>query len=123
MGALEPGGWPAIMAANHALALAGRDIVAGALGIGPIAPDTLTGSMAALALPGPTDDASTRDLQRALTDQEGIQVPIMPWPVRAARGPGAAAELRLLRVSAQRYNELADYERLAMALPPRLAAE
>ena len=29
----DGGGWPAVMAANHALALEGRDIVAGALGI------------------------------------------------------------------------------------------
>jgi hypothetical protein len=28
---------------------------------------------------------------------------------------------RLLRISAQRYNELADYERLAAVLPQRLA--
>lgn len=123
IGALWPGGWPAVMASNHALALAGRDLVAEALGVEPIAPDAMTGAMAALALPGPTDDATARALQRALTDQDGIQVPIMPWPVRAARRPGAAAELRLLRVSAQRYNELGDYGRLAAALPTRLAAE
>ncbi len=123
MAASTPGGWPAVMAANHALALAGRDLLAEALGVAPIAPDAMTGSMAALPLPGPTDDATTRALQARLVDLDGVQVPIMPWPVRAARAAGAGAELRLLRISAQRYNELADYERLASALPARLAAE
>ena len=46
------GGWPAVMAANHALALAGRDLVAAALGVEAPAPDAMLGSMAALPLPG-----------------------------------------------------------------------
>jgi isopenicillin-N epimerase len=123
MGAREPGGWPAIMAANHLLARAARDRLAETIDVAPIAPDEMTGSMAALALPGPTDEAAARTLQRALTDQDGIQVPIMTWPVRAARAPGGGASLRLLRISAQRYNEPADYDRLAEALARRLAAE
>lgn len=117
------GGWPAIMAANHALALAGRDLVAAAVGAAPIAPDTMTGSMAAVPLPGATDEATARTLQRALADLDGIQVPITPWPVRAARPDSALPTGRIVRVSAQRYNELADYERLAAALPAHLAAE
>ena len=51
-------GWPAVMAANHALALAGRDHLATTLGIEPIAPDAMTGSMAALILPGLSDEAA-----------------------------------------------------------------
>ena len=35
MARLEPGGWPAVMAANHALALEARDRLVAALG-GPI---------------------------------------------------------------------------------------
>lgn len=123
MDALEPAGWPAVMAANRALALEGRDRLAAALGVEPLAPDAMSGSMAALPLPGPTDEAAARALQRALSESDGIQVPITPWPVRAARSPGAEPSMRLVRISAQRYNELADYERLADALPRRLAAE
>ena len=52
-----------------------------------------------------------------------IQVPIMLWPARAAREPGTGPAARLLRISAQRYNEPADYERLAAVLPGHLAAE
>jgi len=123
MAAQDPGGWPAIMAANHALAMAGRDHLATTLGVAPIAPDAMTGSMAALSLPGSRDEAASRALQRDLTDLDGIQVPIMPWPVRAARRADDAPAVTLLRISAQRYNERADYERLAEALARRLAAE
>ena len=123
MAAQDPGGWPAIMAANHALAMAGRDHLATTLGVATIAPDAMTGSMAALSLPGSRDEAASRALQRDLTDLDGIQVPIMPWPVRAARQTDDAPSVTLLRISAQRYNERADYERLAEALARRLAAE
>jgi len=123
MATLDPGGWPAIMAANRALAIAGRDLLAAALGVEPLAPDAMTGSMAALALPGPTDDVSAQTLQRALYDSHGIQVPIIGWPVPAARAPDDSPAMRLVRVSAQRYNEFADYQRLAAVLPGRLAAE
>ena len=44
MGALLPGGWPELMAANHALALAARDLLCEALGIAPPAPDDMIGS-------------------------------------------------------------------------------
>ena len=123
MAAQDPGGWPAIMAANHALALLGRDRVAAALGVSPIAPDPMTGSMAALSLPGPIDDEAATALQRRLVDEDAIQVPITPWPARAAREAGAGPAMRLVRISAQQYNEPADYARLATVLPVRLAEE
>jgi isopenicillin-N epimerase len=123
MAAQDPGGWSAIMAANHALAILGRDRIAARVGVAPIAPESMTGSMAALRLPGPLSEAAAAVLQRGLVDGDGIQVPIMTWPARAARDPGAGPALRVLRISAQRYNEPADYERLAAALPGRLASE
>lgn len=121
MAALDPGGWLAVMAANHALAIAGRDLVAAAMGIAPLAPDSMTGSMAALPLPGPADDDAATALQRTLVDEDAVQVPITPWPARAARTPGAGPAIRVVRLSAQRYNESADYARLAAVLPVRLA--
>jgi len=123
MSTQDPGGWPGLMAANRSLALAGRDLVAAAVGLAPFAPDDMTAAMAALALPGRTDEGAARALHDVLSEFDGIQVPITPWPLRAARAPGAEPTLRLLRISAQRYNELADYERLAAVLPGRLAAE
>ena len=112
-------GWPALMAANHALALEGRDLIARALGVEPPAPDPMLGSMAALPLPGVADEAAAIALAAALETEDRIQVPIGPWPVRAALADGADPQI-LIRISAQRYNEPADYERLAAALARRL---
>jgi isopenicillin-N epimerase len=119
IGSLAPGGWPAHMAANHALALAGRDLLTDRLGLEPIAPDSMVGAMAAVALPIPADESATEALTRALAVDDGIEVPVGPFPVRACRVPGMPASRALLRISAQRYNELADYEHLADALARR----
>jgi isopenicillin-N epimerase len=110
-----PGGWPGVMAANHDLVLAGRDRLAAALGIDPPAPDSMLGSMAALPLAGVANEAAAKELGRRLLEERRIQVPVGPWPVRAARADGIEPRI-LIRISAQRYNEPADYDRLAEAL-------
>ena len=115
-----PGGWPAVMAANHELVLAGRDRLAAALEIDPPAPDSMLGSMAALPLDRVPDEAAARELGRRLLDEHRIQVPVGPWPVRAARAEDAEPRI-LIRISAQRYNEPADYDRLAEALTSLLS--
>jgi isopenicillin-N epimerase len=111
----DGGGWPAIMTANHALAVAGRDVIASALGVVPPAPDSMLGSMAALPIPWLRDDATAEALSHRLASEDAIEVPVGGWPVRAARS-GPQPDHVLIRISAQRYNELADYERLAAAL-------
>ena len=116
------------MAANHALALAGRDELCAALQISPPAPDDMLGSMAALPIPaemppvphGPTsldpDETLPEDpLHDELLARHRIQVPVGAWPPVPGRGP----HQRLLRISAQRYNDLDDYRRLAAALLAR----
>lgn len=113
------GGWAEVMAANHVLALAARDRIAAALGVAPPAPDSMLGSMAALPVPGLRDDVSAESLRQALETDDRIQVPIGGWPVRAAWAGGRPDQV-LIRISAQRYNEPADYDRLADALVPRL---
>jgi isopenicillin-N epimerase len=67
MGGLVPGGWPALMAANHDLAVVAQERLASALGIALPAPPEMIGSMAALPLPGlaPSDD-SARQLERSI---------------------------------------------------------
>ena len=122
VGGLLPGGWHAVMAANRALALAGRDLLSERLGIEPPAPDAMIGSMAALPLPVPPDDGAAAELQRALFDEDRIEVPVLAWPVLAARPPGTPAKATLVRISAQRYNTLDQVERLATALVARLPA-
>jgi isopenicillin-N epimerase len=121
MAGQEPGGWPAVMAANHALALEGRDRIARALGVAPPVPDELLGSMATLPLPGVTTNEAAAALHDTLADEDGIEVPINGWPARGARrAPGDPPSRVLVRISAQRYNEPIDYDRLASALRRRL---
>jgi isopenicillin-N epimerase len=116
---LLPGGWPAHMAANHALALEARSVLNDRLALEPIAPDSMVGSMAAVRLPTSLDEDGANELAHSLASEERIEVPIVAFPVRAARGPGAPPTMNLVRVSAQRYNEAGDYERLAEALSRR----
>lgn len=130
MATLEPGGWPQIMARNHRQALAGRQAVMAALGTSPVAPDEMIGSMAAVAVPnevspGPAELAADADpnatypldpLHDVLINEDGIEVPVYTWPHTPADG---GPRRRLLRVSAQLYNEQADYDRLAAALSAR----
>jgi isopenicillin-N epimerase len=107
-----PGGMEGVYARNHALALDARRIIADALSLALPCPDHMVGFMAALILPPaprmkPSEGGFVYELQDRLVDEFGIQVPIMPWP----RTPH-----RLVRISAQLYNELPQYERLAQAL-------
>ena len=57
--------------------------------------------MAALPLPA----SAPRDLENRLYEHHRVRVPVFPF-----------GERLLVRVSAQRYNSLADYEALAAAL-------
>ena len=117
----DGGGWPGVMAANRALALAGRDRIAEALGVAPPAPNSMLGSMAALPVPGTSSDKDAEALSRCLASEDGIQVPIGGWPSRAARTSDDPEQV-LIRISAQRYNDPGDYDRLAVALVRRLAS-
>ena len=121
MGGLLPGGWPALMAANHELALSGQARLAEALGIPPPAPAEMIGSMAALPVPGiARSDAAARELERAIADDDRIEVPFPAWPAPAARhASGDPPDKVLLRISAQRYNDTGDVEALVAALNRR----
>jgi len=118
MGGMLPGGWPAVMAANHKLVLGGRDRLCRALGIAPPAPDAMLGSLASVPLPDAIGPAPTGPLfldpvQVRLWQRHAIEVPVFTWP---------AAPRRLLRISAQLHNAPAQYEALAAALPDALQA-
>ncbi len=104
------------MASNHALALEGRDRLCSALGMKPPAPDSMLGSMAALPLDWvPAEYDAAERFGRRLEAEAHIQVPVGVWPVPAAR-TDAVRPTASIRISAQRYNEPADYDRLAAAL-------
>jgi isopenicillin-N epimerase len=120
---LDPGGWPAVMAVNHALALEARDRLVAAIGGPTPAPDGLIGSMVSVPLRGLSTDAAAEALHLGLVD-DGIEVPIVAWPVPGARPtPTDLPRAVLVRVSAQRYVESRDIERLVAALGRRLTAE
>ena len=118
VGGLLPGGWPAVMARNRALALEARRLLCAATGTAPACPDEMIGSIASVRLPeSPLKYPAWRQadpLQPRLFGGWGIEVPIMRWP-----GPPH----RVIRVSAQLYNHRAQYARLADALTKELAAE
>ncbi len=72
--------------------------------------------MAALPVPGLVSEADADRLYLDLVAAD-IEVPVSGWPARGARSsPDTEPAAVLLRVSAQRYNEPADYERLAASL-------
>lgn len=112
---LVPRGFAALRARNRALALAGRKLVAEALGVPLPCPDSMIGAMASLpvpALPGlPAPQAVSAlaldPLHDALFRDHAIEVPVLTCPAHPER---------LVRISAQAYNEIDDYERLAVAL-------
>ena len=103
------------MAANHTLAVEGARVVLTALGVESPAPESMLGSMATLPLPDgpPAPEGQTDLLQQRLFEHQRVEVPIAHWPV-----PGR----RWVRISAQAFNELEDYERLAAALVEELGA-
>ena len=113
MASLLPEGWPAVMKRNRALALAGRETLCRALDISAPCPDEFIGSLASIPIPDaaangpPTSPLYSDPLQDRLRTEFGIEVPIIPWP---------APPKRLLRISAQVYNSLPQYELLAEAL-------
>jgi isopenicillin-N epimerase len=117
IGRLHPDGWPGVMAANHDLALEGRRLIAEALGVTPRIPAALHGSMAIVPLPVVATTATALALKTTLMDEDRIEVPIAAFPVPAARlRQGDEPSALAVRISAQRYNEASDYERLAEAL-------
>jgi isopenicillin-N epimerase len=112
MGSMLPGGWDALREHNRRLALAARDLVCEALAIDAPCPDDMIGSLASFPLPDgdgtPSQSPLYADpLQDVLLDRFAIEVPVIPWPESPAR---------LIRISAQIYNDLGQYERLGQAL-------
>ena len=78
----------------------------------PPAPEEMIGSLASLPLPDGSPDPPSSPLygdplQDELLERGGVQVPVIPWP---------APPRRLIRISAQIYNEPEEYRRLGRAL-------
>lgn len=106
--AAEGGGWPAVLARNHALALELRARFVSALGgapsgARPLPPDTAIGTMAAIPITLPPGTEPLRLEEQLLA--EGWEVPIVGF----FTGP-------LVRLSAHLYNHAAEAEALARKL-------
>ncbi|HEY2901568.1 MAG TPA: aminotransferase class V-fold PLP-dependent enzyme [Polyangia bacterium] len=112
MSGLLPGGLPALRVRNHDLVVQGRALLADALGVPLPCPAQMLASMAALPLP-PGTRLSAAALYEALWRKHRIEAPVYDWP-----SPGRP----LLRICAQIYNDLSQYQRLAAAVRAELAA-
>ncbi len=97
-------GWAAVREHNNELARQGAEVVADRLGTSPPSADGLAAAMRLVPLPVALSEDDARALERRLLDL-GVVVPVTyhgGW--------------RWLRLSAQLYNSLSDYERLADSL-------
>jgi len=108
LGGLLPGGWPQLMARNHALALEARDLLLEVYGIAPPCPDAMIGSMASVPLPAPAAGSPAARLDfkglHAWFRERGVET----W-LNAEPTP-------VIRVSAQLYNDIEQFQRLASLL-------
>ena len=124
LGEMLPGGWPSVIAANTELTAKARAMLAAALHTEVQSPDSMTGSMASLRLPGgPWSRAEVlrrmEMIESALRGRH-FEVPLMPWPspwlVDSGDLPESTEFELLVRISAHVYNYLGQYERLASIL-------
>tara|TARA_R110002072_G_scaffold42064_1_gene117322 strand:+ start:28222 stop:29454 length:1233 start_codon:yes stop_codon:yes gene_type:complete len=115
MGAQLPGGWDQLRQRNHDLVIEGANLICDRLGIEQSVPHSLIGTMVGIPLPGvcQVNEPSMPGgvMGEALWDRlylkQAIQVPI--WELTGVHP-------KIMRISAQLYNTIADYERLADAL-------
>jgi isopenicillin-N epimerase len=109
---LLPGGWPAVMASNRELARQARALLLDAFGIACPCPEAMIGSMASVPLPpaSPGSPAARLDSDglHHWFRERGVETWLYPHPVP------------LLRVSAQLYNSIDQFEQLAELLEQAL---
>ncbi len=105
LGFFGAAGWQATRQHNYDLAREGAELVAARIGTSSPGGDGLGGSMRLIRLPEPLAEADAKALENQLFERHGVVVPATShngW--------------KYLRVSAQLYNTLSDYERLANGL-------
>ena len=108
---LFEGGFPALYAHNHALALNGRNALCAALGTPPPCPDELLGSLAVSLFPEVTPKVPTPDALYNALVARGIEVPIVPLPGYPSG---------FVRIAAQVYNSESEFSVLGDALREEL---
>ncbi|MDJ0617611.1 MAG: aminotransferase class V-fold PLP-dependent enzyme [Calothrix sp. MO_192.B10] len=107
MGSLLPGGWDELRQRNHELVLQGRKLLCDALKVLPPCPQDMIGSMAVIPMPESWENRDFASVRDELLDNFGIEVHMIPWQEQSRL---------LMRISAQIYNSIQEYEYLARAL-------
>jgi isopenicillin-N epimerase len=112
IGSLLPAGWPQVMATNRALTLQARALLLRSLGVDAPCPEAMIGSMASIPLPAAAAGSPAFPFDRvalhAWFRERGVETWLYPHP------------LPLLRISAQLYNDLSQFEKLAALLEEAL---
>ena len=113
VGAFHPDGWEGVRRTNRNLCLEARNLLVDVLRIDPPAPDEMIGAIASVPLPPSGVPAGNifDPLMANLRTRWGIEAMVFSWP-----GPTE----RVLRISAQQYNRIEEFERLAQALRSEL---
>jgi len=108
IGGLLPAGWPQVMAVNRDLTLKARALLLESSGLEAPCPDAMIGSMASIPLPAAARGAPAHGLDcaglHAWFRERQVETWLHPHP------------LPLLRISAQLYNDLDQFKRLATLL-------
>jgi isopenicillin-N epimerase len=106
-------GGAALMARNRRLAADAARMLEARLGVAQAVPDAMRGAMQTIELTrhGPATLENAKRLQGRLSDAHGVVVPVVPFGDRL-----------WVRISAQLFNEMSDYERLAEALDAERSA-
>jgi len=105
--------WQTLRAHNHDLTIKGRNILLKVLDVPAPVPDHMLGSLSTIPLPFAYEQPShffhnTHPFGKTLYDQFKIQIPIHAWPENNTR--------MWIRISAQTYNSIEQYEYLGEAL-------
>jgi isopenicillin-N epimerase len=108
IGGLLPGGWPQVMAANRALVLRARALLLQTCAVVSPCPEAMIGSMASIPLPPAAPGSAAHRLDcaglHAWFRERGVETWLYAHPVP------------LLRISAQLYNDLDQFKKLATLL-------
>jgi isopenicillin-N epimerase len=112
IGGLLPAGWPQVMAANRALALRARTLLLESTGGDAPCPEPMIGSMASIPLPPAAVGSPAHRL-----DSEGLHSWFRERGIETWLSPHPRP---LLRVSAQLYNDFAQFQELARRLEEAL---
>ncbi|TFI54139.1 aminotransferase class V-fold PLP-dependent enzyme [Mastigocladus laminosus UU774] len=112
LGSLLPGGWDELRQRNHQLALQARQLLCQTLQVLPPCPEEMIGSMAVVPIPTALSNRNFLSIRDELFDRFDIQVQIVPWQ---------ETPKLLVRISAQIYNRIEEYEYLGKALGELIA--